>query len=86
MNIDTMRLQLIEVASTRPRDLSNWYNKHLRYEDGCSYLDTKEPIALFYRGKVRYYDSLMVPFALAGVDPKSPRSCNHPDCVNPDHV
>ena len=82
-----MRYQLIECATTRPNDVSNFYLKYLNTgDDGCSYLEGPERIALFYKGKLRYYDATLVPFALAGVNPKGRKTCGHANCINPDHV
>jgi hypothetical protein len=82
-----MRLQLIECATTRPDDITAFYNKYLVTEsNGCTILNGPLHIDLFYRGHLRKYNASLVPFALAGVDPNGPKSCHNPKCVNPDHV
>jgi hypothetical protein len=82
------RLQLIEIATMRPQDIVRFYNEHLFYVDGCSFLsqDAPKQIELLYKGKLVHYDAARVPFWLAGVNPAGARSCGMNDCLNPTHV
>lgn len=72
----------------RPADIKNFYDKHLVYLEGCSFLDNDAPtmIPLLFRGKLRHYDAELVPFLLAGVDPYGQRSCGIHNCMNPSHI
>lgn len=86
--IDAQRIQLIEIATMRPDDIKRFYEENLIYVDGCSFLTTDAPaqVPLLFRGKLRHYDSRIVPFLLAGVDPNGEKSCGIHGCLNPDHV
>ena len=83
-----IRLQLIEIATMRPQDIVRFYNEHLFYVDGCSFLSTDAPkqIELLYKGKLVQYDATRVPFWLAGIDPSRPKKCGIVGCLNPTHV
>lgn len=81
-------MQLIECAQMRPKDIENFYNKHLLRVDDCRVLASDAPrdIAMLYRGKLRHYDASIVSFVLAGKNPYAPRTCEIANCLNPDHV
>lgn len=83
-----MRMQLIESASLRPDDLTNFYNKYKVVVDGCTLLSPAAPkeVAVLYRTRLRYYDAKVVPFILAGKNPYGEKTCGNADCINPDHV
>ena len=83
-----MRLQLIECAQTRPKDIENFYAKWLLTVGECKTMASDAPtnIALLYRGRLRHYDAMVVPFVLAGVDPYGERNCGLANCLNPSHV
>lgn len=85
---DSLRLQLIEIATMRPQDITRFYNENLVYVEGCSFLTTDAPsqIPLLFRGKLKHYDARIVPFLLAGVDPEGQKSCGIHGCLNPAHV
>ena len=86
--MDAMRLQLIEVATTRPADISRFYDQYMINVEGCSFLSSDAPanVPLLFRGKLRHYDARLVPFILAGVDPSGQRKCGIAGCLNPAHV
>lgn len=86
--LTSLRLQLIECASTRPLDIQNFYNKYLLYADGCSFLSSDAPpnIALLYRGKLKHYDAMIVPFLLADANPYANKMCGIDNCINPTHA
>jgi hypothetical protein len=87
-HLEAMRHQLIECATTRPADIKAFYDKHLVYVDGCSFLDSDTPkfIGLLFRGKLKHFESELVPFLLSGVDPYGQRKCGLHDCMNPQHI
>lgn len=87
-HLESVRQQLIECASMRPDDIKKFYDEHLVYLEGCSFLDNDAPshIALLFRGKLRHYEAELVPFLLAGVDPYGQRICGIHNCMNPSHV
>ena len=86
--LDSIRLQLIECAQMRPKDIENFYGKYLLNVDDCRILASDAPrnIAMLYRGKLRNYDASIVSFVLAGKNPYAERTCGVANCLNPDHV
>jgi hypothetical protein len=84
----TVRMQLIESASLRPDDLTNFYNKYKVDVDGCTVLSPTAPeqVAVLYRTRLRFYDAKIVPFILAGKNPYGQKTCRNDDCINPDHI
>jgi hypothetical protein len=83
-----IRLELIEIASRTPEPIKDFYEKHLVYFNGDALLSSDAPpsIELFFRGKLKSYDSYEVPFILAGVNPYGKRKCDIAKCMNPAHV
>jgi hypothetical protein len=86
--LDSMRSQLIECATTRPFDIEKFYELNIVKIEGCSVLSETTPaeVALIYRGRLRYFDSYLVPFVLAGVNPYGNKTCDNAKCIDPNHV
>jgi hypothetical protein len=86
---DSLRLQLIESASTRPKDIENFYSKHLvQTEDGCSVKapDMPDVITVLLRRRLKTFDSSVVFFVLAGKNPYGPKTCGNALCFDPSHA
>lgn len=82
------RIELIEVAATRPTDISSFYDKYLIHVGECAFLsdDTPEKLPIIIKGKLKYYDPKIVPFVLADKNPMGTRKCGFRGCMNPLHV
>ena len=80
------RLEILEVAATRPSDIQDFYAQWLIKESGHWFLhpDAPEYIHLLYRGKLRSYKAKVTLILLAGKT--GIRTCNRPNCLNPDHM
>ena len=77
------RLELIEIATTRPDDIKRWFKKNtITDKFGCVTLIGERYIPLLYKGNLRYYDAASLPSQLAGVKQDCKRNKK---CINPDH-
>jgi hypothetical protein len=83
-----MRLELIEISTQRPFDIKAYYDRYLLNVSGCSFLSSDAPLdmPLFYRGKLRNYNPLLVAPLLGGKNPYGERSCGIHACLNPTHI
>jgi hypothetical protein len=88
MNYNTSRQQLIEVASLRPKDIKDFFEKYIVIINDCFFLnkDAPEYLDVLYRGKVKQFKASHVPMLLAGVPFESRHTCGIRGCINPHHM
>lgn len=80
------RLEILEVAATRPGDILRFYEDNLVKSSGHWLLRPNAPkeIVVFYRGRLKSYDPNVLLIHLAGKTGK--RHCGNSICLNPEHM
>lgn len=82
-----IRLELIEVSTTRPLDIKSYYDKYLVEIGNCRILSSDAPrMPLMYKRALHRYDPELVAPLLAGKNPYGDRSCGVAKCIRPDHI